>query len=87
MLDAAQHEQLTDYDRPVRVSEIKSELVKWIVPGWIPSAKISILYGDPGLGKSLVTLDLAARITSGEPMPLCETPHPPSSVLLFCAEP
>jgi hypothetical protein len=86
MPNTSEPQQLADYDRPVRVSEIKSEIVNWIVPGWIPAGKISILYGDPGLGKSLVTLDLAARITSGEPMPLCETPHPPSNVLLFCAE-
>ena len=29
----------------------------------------AILDGDPGLGKSALTLDIAARITTGSPMP------------------
>lgn len=50
-------------------SEITPEHVTWIWPGRIPLGKITVLDGDPGLGKSAVTLDLAARITTGKPMP------------------
>ena len=37
--------------------------------GYIPLGKLTIIDGDPGLGKSLMTLDIAARITTGRPMP------------------
>jgi putative DNA primase/helicase len=43
--------------------------VRWLWPGRVPLGKITLLSGDPGLGKSLVTLDLAARVTRGGAMP------------------
>jgi len=50
--------------RPVRVS--------WLWPGRIPLGKLTIIDGDPGLGKSVLTLDLAARVSRGLPMPFLE---------------
>jgi len=41
----------------------------WLWPGWIPLGKLTVLDGDPGLGKSTLLLDLAARVTRGVPMP------------------
>jgi hypothetical protein len=35
----------------------------------IPLGKLTVLDGDPGLGKSTLLLDLAARVTTGSPMP------------------
>jgi hypothetical protein len=43
--------------------------VDWLWPGFIPLAKIVLLEGDPDLAKTTISLDLAARITSGRPMP------------------
>ena len=51
------------------LSEVQPERVQWLWPGRIPRGKITILDGDPGLGKSLITLDLAARVTAGREMP------------------
>ena len=42
--------------------------------GRLARGKLAILDGDPGLGKSLVTLDLAARVTTGRRGPT--TPRP-----------
>ncbi|PYT27616.1 MAG: hypothetical protein DMG58_20010 [Acidobacteria bacterium] len=53
----------------VLASEVKPEHVEWLWDGRIPLGKITILDGDPGLGKSALTLDIAARITTGSPMP------------------
>jgi len=53
----------------VLASEIRPERVEWLWGGRIPLAKITVLDGDPGLGKSFLTLDIAARITTGRPMP------------------
>ena len=53
----------------VCASEIEIKPVVWLWPGWLPRGKVGLLDGNPGLGKSTVTLDLAARITRGAPMP------------------
>jgi RecA-family ATPase len=49
--------------------EVQPERVRWLWPGRIPLGKITILDGDPGLGKSLITLDIAARVSCGKLMP------------------
>jgi hypothetical protein len=46
---------------------------------------LTTLDGDPGLGKSLLTLDLAARITTGRPMP-DGTPGVQGRVVLIAPE-
>ena len=51
------------------LSDIKSEKLDWLWEKRIPRGKLTILDGDPGLGKSLLTLDLAARVTTGRAMP------------------
>lgn len=53
----------------LRLSDVQPEPVRWLWPGRIPLGKLTILDGDPGLGKSLLTIDLAARISTGDPMP------------------
>ncbi len=53
----------------IRLSTVKPECVSWLWEGRIPLGKLTVLDGDPGLGKSTVTLDLAARLSSGQPMP------------------
>ncbi len=58
-------------DIPVGVSmaDIEPEDVEWLWSRRIPKAKVTILDGDPGKGKSTILYDLAARITSGRPLP------------------
>ncbi|MFL5512897.1 MAG: AAA family ATPase, partial [Gemmatimonadales bacterium] len=43
--------------------------MSWLWPGRLPLGKLAVLEGDPGLGKSLVTLDLCARLSRGLPFP------------------
>jgi len=52
--------------------------VEWLWPGRIPLGKVTLLAGDPGLGKSLVALDVASRVSSGAcwPDPQTESPEP-----------
>ncbi len=45
------------------------EPVEWLWPGKIPIGKVTLLIGDPGLGKSLVALDVASRVTRGAGWP------------------
>lgn len=53
----------------VRLSDVRPESVEWLWPGRIALGKLTLLAGDPGLGKSLVTLDLAARVSRGAAWP------------------
>jgi putative DNA primase/helicase len=45
------------------VSRIEREKVDWLLPGRIPLAAVTLLVGDPGLGKSLFTHTLAALVS------------------------
>lgn len=53
----------------VRLSEVEPERVEWLWPARIPRGRMTILDGDPGLGKSALTIELAARISTGSRMP------------------
>jgi len=46
-----------------------AEPVEWFWPGRIPIGKVTLLVGDPGHGKSLVALDVAARVSRGADWP------------------
>jgi hypothetical protein len=49
----------------VELDRLVPEPVTWLWPGWLAAGKLAVLDGDPGQGKSLVTLDLAARLSRG----------------------
>jgi hypothetical protein len=51
------------------MSDVESEEVRWLWEGRIPLGKLTVLEGDPKSGKSTMTLDLIARVTTGAPMP------------------
>jgi hypothetical protein len=65
---------------------VASRAVVWLWPGRLAQGKLAIFDGDPGLGKSLVTLDLCARITTGRPFPDDSPGGDPGSVLIFHGE-
>lgn len=69
----------------VRLSDVAPESIDWLWPGRIARGKYTLLAGDPGLGKSTVTLDLAARLTRGLGWP-DGAPAPAGPVLLLSAE-
>jgi hypothetical protein len=53
----------------VRLSSVRARPVEWLWPGWLPLGKLCDLSGDPGLSKSTLLLDLAARVTTTGVMP------------------
>lgn len=53
----------------VDLASIQAEELKWLWPARIPLGKITLFSGDPGLGKSYVALDIAARVTNGAEWP------------------
>ena len=53
----------------VKLSEVETQPIEWLWRGRIPFGKITILDGDPGVGKSLLALTIAACVSTGRPMP------------------
>ena len=52
-----------------RLSDVSSKPLEWLWLNYIPLGKVSMIDGDPGLGKSLLTLDIAARASTQRTMP------------------
>lgn len=69
-----------------RLSEIEAQEIAWLWPSRFPLRKPSLLVGDPGLGKSMITLDMAARVTRELPWPDGSGAAPRGSVILLSAE-
>jgi len=71
----------------IRLDQVKPEQVRWLWPGRIPLGKVTLLVGDPGVGKSLLTLDIAARVTKERGWPdHPDSQAPVGSVVLLNAE-
>lgn len=75
--------------RPVIVclSQVQPAPLQWLWPDRLPLGKLSLLLGEPAVGKSLLALDLAARVSAGAPWPDSpETPNQPGGVVLLSTE-
>jgi len=74
---------------PIRVrpvSALTARSVTWLWSGRLALGKLAILDGDPGMGKSLLALDLCARLSKGLPFP-DGTPSPgPANALVLNGE-
>ncbi len=57
-------------DRVTRLlSDVEPGKVSWLWRPWLPLGKISILEGDPDVGKSILTLTMAATVSTGRAWP------------------
>lgn len=83
--DALDLDEPTSVARFVNVGRVEPERISWLWQGFIPAGKLTLIDGDPGDGKSTMTLDVAARITSGTAMP-DGTVVPLGRVMLLSAE-
>ena len=67
-------------------SNIKPEKIDWLWEGVLARGAISILAGDPGLGKSQVSLSIAAAISSGGCWPASKQQAAQSNVIIVSME-
>jgi len=74
----------TDYN-VVCMEDVAPELIRWLWPGRIPFGKLTVVEGDPKVGKSTLLLDVAARVTTGAALPDGHLPAS-GSVLILTAE-
>lgn len=55
--------------RIVQMSDIKSEAVDWLWEPYIPYGAITLIQGDGEMGKTTMSLAIAAAVTRGDPLP------------------
>lgn len=67
-------------------SDIVPERIVWIWYGFLAQGKLSLLEGNPKLGKSTITADIAARISTGTPFPGHTMVRTPRGVVILSAE-
>ena len=66
--------------------DVKPQNIGWLWAGAVPVGMITMFAGDPKLGKSYVTLAMAAALSRGLPLPLSDQPAQPGSTILMSAE-
>lgn len=79
----------TDVDPVVslcRASEVKMEPITWLWDGWLARGKLHVLAGVPGLGKTTLSLALAATISRGGLWPDGAKCREPGNVLIWSGE-
>jgi hypothetical protein len=67
-------------------NQVVAQSVSWLWPERIPLGKPVIMDGDPDLGKSLLALDLCARLSTGRPFPDGRPGPGPANALVLSAE-
>ncbi len=69
----------------VCLSDVQAEEVEWLWFPYIPLGKVTLLEGDPGLGKSWLMLAIARSVSTGAGLPGTDRSKP-APVLLLSAE-
>lgn len=68
------------------MTDVPRENINWIWYPYIPAGKLTMLEGDPGLGKSWISCDIASRLSTGTAFPGEDKPRTPTKVLMLSAE-
>ncbi len=71
-----------------RMDETKPQRsqIGWLWPPYLAAGKLTIMDGDPGTGKSMITIDIAAHLSRGESLPDGTTGRGVCKTLLLNAE-
>jgi predicted ATP-dependent serine protease len=70
----------------ITMDQIKAEKVDWLWANRVPIGRITLLDGDPGSGKSTLSLEIASAVSKGAALPFGERPRAPANVLLMSCE-
>lgn len=69
-----------------RLSDVKAEPISWLWQGRIARGKVSMIAGNPGLGKSQLTCAMAAVVTTGGCWPVDHSPCDIGNVVFVSGE-
>lgn len=75
-----------NYDIIQPLALTKSAAVSWIWPGRIPAGKVTMIAGDPKVGKSLLAATIAATISAGGRWPVDDSKARAGRVIMLSAE-
>ncbi len=78
--------KVTGGPKLTKFSDIEERQLEWLWPGRIPMGKLTVIAGDPGFGKSLLTVAMAATVTNEVKWPDCGEYAPFGSVILLSSE-
>ncbi len=67
-------------------ADIKPEPINWLWPERIALGKLTLIAGDPGLGKSLISVTISAAISKGYAWPVGGTSAPIGDIVFISAE-
>jgi hypothetical protein len=70
----------------IRMEDVAVEPIEWLWYPYIPYGKLTILQGDPGCGKTMLALDLAAVLSMGGTMPFTEKQLDPTTIIYQTSE-
>lgn len=71
----------------LRLSDVTAKPIAWLWRGRLAIGELTLMIGDPGEGKGLISAGLAARITRGDPLPGGpEQPVGPATVVVLSGE-
>jgi putative DNA primase/helicase len=68
------------------LSDVTPEKTEWLWPGRVAVGKITLIAGEPGLGKSQVALYVASAVSTGGTWPDRHDPAPRGRVIILSAE-
>ena len=69
-----------------RMSDVQPEPITWLWPPRIAQGKVTLIAGDPGLGKSMITVAMAAHVSRGTPWPVDRSCCPQGDTIMVSAE-
>lgn len=70
----------------LKMSDVKMERLSWLWEGVLAEGKLSFIAGDPGLGKSQVSLNVAAIVSSGGKWPVSGQQAKQGNVIIISGE-
>lgn len=70
----------------VCLADVQPQAIDWLWPERIARGKVSMIAGDPGLGKSMLTVALASAVSTGARWPVSGGNAPIGSVIMLSAE-
>jgi energy-coupling factor transporter ATP-binding protein EcfA2 len=74
------------YNADVKASDVIPRSIQWLWEGKIAKGKLTLLVGNPGLGKSQITASIAACVSTGNPWPLHSKEREPAKVMMLSGE-
>lgn len=70
----------------VRMSDVAAREISWLWANRFAVGKLSLIIGNPGLGKSQISIFMATQVTRGGPWPNGEGRAPLGNVIMLSAE-